>query len=263
MIGIKDDSELAAMRVSGRLAAEVLQALAAAITPGITTGDLDALARRLIRERGATSAFLGYRGYPGAVCVSVNEEVIHGIPGARQIIAGDLVSLDVGVTFDGFVGDTATTVMVGVADPDRVRLAATTQRALEAGIAAVRAGARLSDVSHAVEQAVLAGGCSVVREFVGHGIGRALHEEPQVPNYGRPGRGPLLKAGMTFCIEPMVNLGGAEVEVLDDSWTVVTRDRRPSAHFEHTVAVRQDGAEVLTRTGFVFSMDTSNCNPLL
>jgi len=248
MIVIKDENELAAMRVSGRLAAEVLQALAAAVAPGITTGDLDALARRLIQERGATSAFLGYHGYPGTVCVSVNEEVIHGIPGARRIEAGDLVSLDVGVTFGGFVGDTATTVMVGVIDPELVRLVATTQRALEAGIAAARAGAHLSDVSSAVEQAVLAGGCSVVREFVGHGIGRAMHEDPQVPNYGRPGRGPVLKPGMTFCIEPMVNLGRAEVEVLADNWTVVTRDRRPSAHFEHMIAVREGGADVLTRT---------------
>ena len=248
MIVIKDENELAAMRVSGRLAAEVLQALAAAVAPGITTGDLDALARRLIQERGATSAFLGYHGYPGTVCVSVNEEVIHGIPGARRIEAGDLVSLDVGVTFGGFVGDTATTVMVGVIDPELVRLVATTQRALEVGIAAARAGAHLSDVSSAVEQAVLAGGCSVVREFVGHGIGRAMHEDPQVPNYGRPGRGPVLKPGMTFCIEPMVNLGRAEVEVLADNWTVVTRDRRPSAHFEHMIAVREGGADVLTRT---------------
>ena len=248
MIVIKDENELAAMRVSGRLAAEVLQALAAAVAPGITTGDLDALARRLIQERGATSAFLGYHGYPGTVCVSVNEEVIHGIPGARRIEAGDLVSLDVGVTFGGLVGDTATTVMVGVIDPELVRLVATTQRALEAGIAVARAGAHLSDVSSAVEQAVLAGGCSVVREFVGHGIGRAMHEDPQVPNYGRPGRGPVLKPGMTFCIEPMVNLGRAEVEVLADNWTVVTRDRRPSAHFEHMIAVREGGADVLTRT---------------
>ena len=246
MIVPKTADELAAMRVSGKLAAGVLARLAAAVAPGTTTGDLDALARELLRERGATSAFLGYRGFPGAICVSVNEEVIHGIPGPRRIAAGDLVSLDVGVRYAEFVGDTATTVMVGVADPDRVRLVATTQRALEAGIAVVRAGARLSDVSHAVESAARGGGCSVVRAFVGHGVGRDLHEEPQVPNYGRPGRGPVLAAGMTFCIEPMVNLGRADVDVLDDGWTVVARDGRPSAHFEHTVAVLAGGAEVLT-----------------
>ena len=247
MIAIKTAAELAAMRVSGRLAAEVLQGVARAVAPGMTTGELDDLARQLIRERGATSAFLGYHGFPGAICVSINEEVIHGIPGARRVAAGDLVSLDVGVKFDGFIGDTATTVMTGVIDPDRVRLVTTTQRALEAGIAAVRAGVRLSDVSSAVEQAALAGGCSVVREFVGHGVGRELHEEPQVPNYGRPGRGPMLQAGMTFCIEPMINLGRPHVEVLADKWTVVTRDRLPSAHFEHTIAVTEDGAEILTK----------------
>jgi methionyl aminopeptidase len=252
MIMVKTDTELAAMRVSGRLAAGVLQRVAAAVVPGITTRELDELARELIRGCGATSAFLGYRGapggapYPGAICVSVNEEVIHGIPGARRIAAGDLVSLDVGVSYDGFIGDTATTVPVGAVTPEAVRLLATTRRALEAGIAAVRCGGHLSDVSAAVEQAVRAGDCSVVREFVGHGVGRALHEEPQVPNFGKPGRGPVLKAGMTFCIEPMVNLGGAAVQVLTDRWTVVTKDRRPSAHFEHTVAVGTHGVEVLT-----------------
>jgi methionyl aminopeptidase len=254
MIRPKTESELIAMRASGRLAAMVLQRLAAATLPGITTRDLDELARELIRAHGATSAFLGYRGgagaapFPGAICVSVNEEVIHGIPGPRRIQPGDAVSIDVGVKYEGFIGDTATTVLVGAVSPEIERLAATTRRALEAGIAAVRAGARLSDVSHAVEQTALAGGCCVVREFVGHGVGRELHEEPQVPNYGKPGHGPVLQAGMTFCIEPMVNLGRAAVEVLADHWTVVTRDRRPSAHFEHAVAVLPDGAEVLTRT---------------
>ena len=253
MIVCKNDSELAAMRVSGRIAARVLQRLAAAVAPGLTTRELDELARELIRAAGATSAFLGYRGapgavpFPGAICVSVNEEVIHGIPGPRRIQAGDLVSIDVGVQFEGFIGDTATTVMVGAVAPEWELLAATTRHALEAGIAAARAGAHLSDVSHAVEQAVMAGNCRVVREFVGHGVGRELHEEPQVPNYGRPGHGPVLKPGMTFCIEPMVNLGGAAVEILADRWTVVTRDRHASAHFEHTVAIGPAGAEVLTR----------------
>ena len=252
MIICKTDSELAAMRVSGRLAAGVLQRLALAVVPGMTTRELDELARELIRARGATSAFLNYRGapgavpFPGAICVSVNDEVIHGIPGPRIIQSGDLVSIDVGVKFEGFIGDTATTVMVGVVPPECERLVATTRRALEAGVAAVRAGAHLSDVSFAVEQTVRAGDCRVVREFVGHGVGRDLHEEPQVPNFGKPGHGPVLKAGMTFCIEPMVNLGVAGVEVLDDQWTVVTCDHRSSAHFEHTVAVLADGVEVLT-----------------
>ena len=252
MIICKNETELACMRVSGRLAAEILQRLAFAVVPGMTTRELDELARELIRERGATSAFLGYRGgagavpFPGAICVSVNEEVIHGIPGPRRMAAGDLVSIDVGVKFDGFIGDTATTVMVGMVSADYERLVATTRRALEAGVAAVRARGHLSDVSSAVEQTARAGGCCVVREFVGHGVGRELHEEPQVPNYGKPGHGPVLKPGMTFCIEPMVNLGAAGVEVLGDKWTVVTRDRKASAHFEHTVAVCENGVEVLT-----------------
>jgi len=253
MIVCKTESELAAMRASGRLAAGILQRLATAVVPGMTTQELDGLARELIRAGGATSAFLGYRGaagavpFPGAICVSVNEEVIHGIPGPRRIADGDLVSIDVGVKFEGFIGDTATTVLVGNASAESERLVATTRRALEAGVAAVRAGAHLSDVSHAVEQAVRTGGCSVVRDFVGHGVGRELHEEPQVPNYGNPGHGPVLKPGMTFCIEPMVNLGRAAVEILLDKWTVVTCDRRFSAHFEHTVAVCAGSAEVLTR----------------
>jgi methionyl aminopeptidase len=246
MITIKNEAEMAAMRVSGRLTGEVLRALAAAVAPGMTTADLDQLARRLIKERGATSAFLGYHGFPGAICVSINEEVIHGIPGKRVIAAGDVVSLDVGVVYGGFVGDSATTVLVGVTDPDCVRLLAVTQRALAAGIAAARPGGRLSDVSNAVERTVLEGGCSVVREFVGHGIGRDMHEDPQVPNYGRPGRGPVLRPGMTFCVEPMVNLGRRDIEVLEDQWTVVTRDRRPAAHFEHTIAITPDGVEILT-----------------
>ena len=252
MIACKNESELVAMRASGRLAASILQRLAAAVTPGMTTRELDELARELIRASGATSAFLGYHGAPGAVpfpgviCVSINEEVIHGIPGLRCIQSGDLVSIDVGVKFDGFIGDTATTVMVGPVSAEAERLVATTKAALAAGVAAVRAGARLSDVSHAVEQAAKAGDCRVVRDFVGHGVGRELHEEPQVPNFGKPGHGPILKPGMTFCIEPMVNLGRAEVKILDDQWTVVTRDRKLSAHFEHAVAVRADGVEILT-----------------
>lgn len=246
MIDYKTESEMEAMRVSGRLAGEVLRQVAEAVKPGVTTLELDALAQKLITDAGATCSFLGYHGYPGALCVSINEEVIHGIPGDRRVMLGDVVSLDVGVCYNGFHGDTATTVLVGVSDPDLLRLSDTTRRARDAGIAAVRAGGRLGDVSHAVERVVVEAGCSVVRDFVGHGIGRNLHEDPQVPNYGAAGRGPRLKVGMTFCIEPMVTLGGAEVSVLRDGWTVVTRDGLPAAHFEHTVAVCANGVEILT-----------------
>ncbi|MCL1920503.1 MAG: type I methionyl aminopeptidase [Kiritimatiellaeota bacterium] len=245
-IPLKSAAELDAMRVSCRMAAEVLAAVAAAVAPGVTTGELDLLARRLIEERKARPSFLGYRKYPAAMCISVNDEVIHGIPGRRVVQPGDVVSLDVGVLKDGFHGDCATTVMVGVTDPEVIRLVEVTRRALAAAVAAAAPGARLSDVSHAVQSIAEASGCSVVREFVGHGVGRHLHEDPQVPNYGKPGRGPLLRPGMTLAIEPMVNLGAGGVCVLDDGWTVVTKDGRPSAHFEHTVAVLGEGSEILT-----------------
>ena len=246
MIALKNEEQLAGMRVSGRLAAEVLREVCDAIAPGVTTAELDDVAARAIRARGAESAFLNYRGYPGTICVSVNDEVIHGIPGGRVIALGDVVSVDVGVRYGGFCGDNAETVMVGVADPGVVSLVETARRALAEGIAAVAPGRRLSDVSHAVEQAARAGGCGVVQEYVGHGIGTELHEEPQVPNFGRAGRGPLLQAGMVFCIEPMLTCGGRQVRVLPDGWTVVTCDGSPAAHCEHMVAVMPGGAEVLT-----------------
>jgi len=245
-IPLKSAGELDAMRVSCRMAAEVLAAVAAAVAPGVTTGELDLLARRLIEERKARPSFLGYRKYPAAMCISVNDEVIHGIPGRRVVQPGDVVSLDVGVLKGGFHGDCATTVMVGVTDPDVIRLVEATRRALAAAVAAARPGGRLSDVSHAVQGIAEASGCSVVRDFVGHGVGRHLHEDPQIPNYGKPGRGPVLRPGMTLAIEPMVNLGGGAVRVLDDGWTVVTKDGRPSAHFEHTVAVLGESVEILT-----------------
>jgi methionyl aminopeptidase len=245
-IPLKNTAELEAMRVSCRMAASVLADVAAAAQPGVTTGELDALTRRLIEGMKAKPSFLGYRGFPGAICISINDEVIHGIPGRRVVLPGDVVSLDVGVCHNGFHGDCATTVMVGVADPGVIRLVETTKRALAAAVAAAKPGGRLSDVSHAVERVVEAGGCSVVRDFVGHGVGRHLHEDPQIPNYGAPGRGPVLTPGMTLAIEPMVNLGRADVAVLDDGWTVVTRDGRPSAHFEHTVAVLGESVEIVT-----------------
>lgn len=246
MIIIKNAEDIAKMRVAGRIARSICETLAANIGPGITTKALDDEAAALIRRHGVQSAFLGYRGYPGTVCISVNEEVVHGIPGSRRIAMGDIVSIDVGVLADGFNGDTALTVMVGVTDPDIIRLVEVTKQSLQAAIAQARAGQRLSDVSHAVEQTAVAAGFSVVRDFVGHGIGRRMHEDPQIPNYGPPGKGPKLRVGMTLAIEPMVNMGGCEVSVLEDGWTVVTQDRRPSAHFEHTVVVGETAAEVLT-----------------
>jgi methionyl aminopeptidase len=246
MIKIKTPEELARMRVSGSMAARVRDAVASKVAPGVTTMELDSYAQEIIEDLGASSSFYNYRGYPGHICVSINDAVVHGIPGPRRIQVGDIVSLDVGVEYDGFIGDTATTVMVGVTDADVIRLVDVTEKALEAAIEKAVAGNRLSDISHAVESVATQAGFSVVREFVGHGIGREMHEEPQIPNFGPPGRGPRLKPGMTLAIEPMVNIGVADVDVLEDGWTVLTRDRRPSAHFEHTIAVQDGRAEILT-----------------
>jgi len=246
MILIKNEAELEKLRASGRVAAQVRDRVAAQVRPGVRAADLSDYAAELMKEYGAESAFLGYRGYPAPICVSVNETVVHGIPNDRGIELGDIVSIDIGVRLDGFVGDTAVTVMVGVTDPRVINLVRTAETALEAGIAHATEGHRVSDISHAIEEAVVAGGCSVVREFVGHGIGRSMHEDPQIPNYGAPGKGSRLRAGMTFCLEPMVNLGGHGVAIADDGWTVRTRDGLPSAHFEHMVAVGRKRAEVLT-----------------
>ncbi len=246
MIKIKSTAELDRMRVSCRMAATVRDAVAKAIKPGVTTLELDEYAQELIAKMGAKSAFYGYRGFPGHICVSVNDEVVHGIPSQRIVRLGDILSVDFGVTYDGFVGDTATTVMVGVTDPDVIRLITVTEKALTAAIEQAVVGNRLSDISHAVETVATAAGMGIVRDFVGHGIGRKMHEDPQIPNFGRPGRGPKLRAGMTFALEPMLNLGTEEVEVMSDGWTVLTKDRRPSAHFEHTVAIAEGQAEILT-----------------
>ncbi|MGQ9661000.1 MAG: type I methionyl aminopeptidase [Kiritimatiellia bacterium] len=248
MISVKSPGDLEKMRHACRIAARVRDEVVHLVRPGITTGELAAIAGKLIRAQGAQSAFRGYRGYPGEICVSVNDEVVHGIPGSRRIEVGDIVSLDIGVRVDGFVGDTATTVMVGVTDLELIRLVKTTEEALLSGIRQAREGNRVSDISHAIETTARAAGFSVVRQFVGHGIGRQMHEDPSIPNFGPPGRGPRLVAGMTLAIEPMINMGTSEVEVASDGWTVHTRDRRPSAHFEHTVAVREGGkeAEILT-----------------
>ena len=246
MILIKSPSEIDEMRAACRLAAAVLDEVANLCAPGVTTQDLDRHAERLIEAAGARSAFLGYRGYPAQICTSVNEEVVHGIPGPRMLALGDVVSIDVGVELNGWIGDNARTVLVGVTDPEVLKLIEVTRAALDAGIAQAVAGNRLSDISHAVEQAVVGNGLYVVKDFVGHGVGRSMHEDPQIPNFGPPGKGPLLRSGMTLAIEPMVNLGTERVEILDDGWTVRTQNRRPSAHFEHTVLVKDDAAEVLT-----------------
>ena len=233
--------------MAGAKTAVVLDELRRATQPGVTTAELDALAVRVVRDLGGECTFFGYHGFPGHICASINEEVVHGIPGERRIQEGDIVSLDVGVTFDGFIGDCATTVMVAVTDPDVVRLVRTAERALEAAIAQAVPGNRVGDISHAVESLATAAGFSVVRDFVGHGVGRKMHEDPQIPNFGAPHRGPVLRPGMTLAIEPMLNLGRAATEVLRDGWTVVTKDRRPSAHVEHTIAVQASGpAEILT-----------------
>jgi len=246
MIPIKSASEIERMRRACAAAAEVLRNVAALVQPGRTTAELNDAAGELIRKMGGKSPFLGYRGYPGHVCVSVNEEVVHGIPGNRKIQYGDIVSLDVGIIIDGYVGDNATTVAVGVMKPRTAELLAVTERALYAGIAQAREGRRVGDISHAVQMTVEAHGFSAVREFVGHGVGKKMHEEPQIPNFGKAGTGPKLKRGMTLAIEPMINAGRHDVEVLSDGWTVVTADGLPSAHFEHTVLVTEDEAEILT-----------------
>jgi len=246
VIVCKSPAEIARMSRANALVAAILTELATATGPGVTTRDLDALADRRIREAGARAAFKGYRGYPATLCASVNEQVVHGIPSDRALVEGDILSLDMGVVVDGFYGDSAVTVAVGRIAPEAARLLQVTEEALAHGIGQAQVGGRLSDIGHAVQQWVETNGFSVVREFVGHGIGQALHEEPQIPNYGEPGRGPRLAEGMVLAIEPMVNAGKPGVKVLGDGWTAVTRDGSLSAHFEHTVAVTADGPQVLT-----------------
>jgi methionyl aminopeptidase len=228
------------------LVARVLAELEAMVVPGVTTAEVDAVAERRLREAGAEPAFKGYHGYPATICASVNEQVVHGIPSSRRLVEGDIVSIDLGARLDGFYGDSAVTVPVGRVSPEAAALLTVTQASLHAGLAAVKTGGRLSDIGAAVQREVEAHGFTVVREFVGHGIGTALHEEPQIPNYGTPGRGPRLSEGMVLAIEPMVNMGKAAVKVLGDGWTAVTKDGSLSAHFEHTVVVTGDGCRILT-----------------
>ena len=249
MIVCKSPAELERMKAANQVVAEVLAALRDAVKPGVTTGELDALAEAKIRAAGAEPAFKGYHGFPATICASVNQEVIHGIPSPRALEEGDVVSIDLGAVLDGFYGDSAITVPVGRVHERAAELLQVTEESLHKAIAQVRVGARISDLGEAVQSHVEAHGFSVVREFVGHGIGSRLHEEPQIPNYGPAGRGPRLAEGMVLAIEPMVNMGKPGVRVLSDGWTAVTKDGLLSAHFEHTVAVTVGGPLVLTALG--------------
>jgi methionyl aminopeptidase len=243
---LKAPEEIARMRAAGRVAAAALERVLAAVEPGITTGDLDAVAEREIRARGGEPSFKGYRGFPGSICASVNDEIVHGIPGPRRLRESDIVSIDLGALVDGFHGDVAATVAVGEVSATLRRLMLVTEESLRRAVAAVRPGATLGDVGHAVQSYVESEGFAVVRDYAGHGLGRRLHEDPQVPNFGRRGQGLVLRAGMVFAIEPMVNVGTWRATTDADGWTVRTADRKASAHFEHTVAVTEDGHEVLT-----------------
>lgn len=247
MIYKKSPEEIAVMRRGAAIHREVMERLEAALAPGVTTGELDRIARETIEGRGATPSFLGYRGFTGSICSSRNEVIVHGIPGEERLEDGDIISIDVGVHFGGFHVDSAWTFPVGEVSPEAAELLKVTEASLDAAVAQCRPGARLGDVGHAIEQTAEAAGFSIVREYVGHGVGRALHEDPQIPNYGPPGRREVLTPGMTLAIEPMVNAGGAGTKALADGWTVVTADSSLSAHFEHTVAITADGHEVLTQ----------------
>lgn len=246
LIVVKTPEEIARMRRAGALAAQALAAVMEAVAPGVTTAALDRRAETFVRDHGAAPSFKGYRGFPASICVSVDDEVVHGIPGPRRLREGSIVSIDLGVHLEGFHTDVARTVAVGEVDEPTRRLLATAEAALAAGIAETRAGRTTGDIGHAVQRVVERAGFSVVRDLAGHGVGRALHEGPELPNFGNPGDGVPLRTGMTLAIEPMVNAGGFAVVVDADGWTVRTRDRARSAHVEHTVAVGPEGAEILT-----------------
>jgi methionyl aminopeptidase len=247
MIYKKSPEEIAVMRRAGKILAGVMEQLEDAIKPGVTTRDLDRLAEQLITSAGAKSSSKGYRGFPGAICTSPNNVIVHGIPDETELKEGDLISLDVALFYEGFHLDNAKTYGVGEIDPAKEKLLSVTETALEAAIEQCAPGHRLGDVGYAVEKTATDAGFSVVREYVGHGVGRSFHEDPQIPNYGPPGRREPLAAGMTLAIEPMVNMGGPQTKLLSDGWTVITADGSLSAHFEHTVAITSDGHEVLTR----------------
>ena len=246
MIVCKSDKEIAYMRDAGRIVAEAHREVKKAVRPGVTTQELDSVVENYIRGKGARPAFKGYMGFPASICASVNEQVVHGIPSLKQLENGDIISIDIGAEINGYFGDSAVTLPVGDCRKEALELIRVTEQSLYEGISKARKENRLSDISNSIQTFVEKNGFSVVRDYVGHGIGRNMHEEPQVPNFGKPGRGPRLKPGMTFAIEPMVNLGTFEVMTLKDNWTVVTKDRQLSAHFEHTIAVTEDKPVVLT-----------------
>ena len=246
MIVLKSPEEIAVMREANHIVAETLQALQEKARPGVTTQELDTIAEAMATRANAACAFKGYRGYPGALCASVNEVIVHGIPGSRSLRDGDILSLDFGVFYKGFYGDSAVTFPIGEVDDRTQELIDTTRECLNRAIGQMREGKRLSDISSAIQQHAESHGFSVVRDFVGHGIGRQLHEDPQVPNYGVAGTGVRLKQGMVLAVEPMVNMGGWKIKVLDDGWTAITKDRSLSAHFEHSVAITEDGPLVLS-----------------
>lgn len=246
-VEVKTSEELATMRVAGGIVGDILVLLKGLVKPGMTTGEIDQIARQELKKRGAKPAFLNYHGFPGVICVSVNSEIVHGIPSDKKVLKeADIVGLDFGCIIDGWYADSAMTVPVGRISPEAERLMQVTREALDKGIAQVKDGNRIGDVGAAIQAHAQSHGYTLVREFVGHGIGRALHEEPPIPNYGKPGTGGRLKAGMTIAIEPMVNAGGPEVTTLGDGWTAVTKDGKLSAHFEHTVAVTENGYDILT-----------------
>ena len=247
MIIGKSKREIEKMRAAGQLVGKVLAELREMVSPGISTIELDRAAEKMIRDAGALPTFKGYNGFPYSICASVNEQVVHGFPSAYQLKDGDIFSIDCGVTLEGFVGDTATTVPVGKTDTELLKLIRVTEECLDLAIEQCWPGKHLGDIGSVVQQHAESNGYSVVRDYVGHGIGRRMHEDPQIPNYGKPGLGPKIKAGYVFAIEPMVNKGGHHTKVLSDGWTVVTMDGQPSAHVEHTIAITEEGPEVLTR----------------
>ena len=246
MIILKSPEDLEAMREAGRIVARVLAVLARTARPGVATGQLDALAEEMIKSAGAEPSFKGYQGFPASICTSINEQVVHGIPGRRKLSGGDVLSIDVGAFYRGFHGDAAVSLPIGSVSSEVRRLLEVTEESLARAVAAVRPGGRVSDIGHAVQSYVESQGFAVVQELAGHGIGRMMHESPLVPNFGTPGNGALLRPGMTLAIEPMVNAGGHQVKTLADGWTVVTADHSLSAHFEHTVVVTETGVDVLT-----------------
>jgi methionyl aminopeptidase len=246
MIIYKSEEEIRSMKRSNQIVAKILSELGLMIKPGIQTKDLNEYAERRTREMDAVPAFKGYRGYPASLCTSINEEIVHGIPSSRTLRSGDIISLDFGVVYDGFYGDAAVTYPVGEITPRVEKLIATARESFAMGLAKIKEGNRLSDISYAIQSHVESQGFSVIRSFVGHGIGFSLHEEPQVPNFGSPGRGPKLRPGMVLAIEPMIAIGNWEVEILSDNWTAVTKDRSLTAHYEHTVALTQNGVEILS-----------------